>query len=151
MTTRRKTKSPDASVRDQLAQKFLAALETDFALHGAGVIAKMRESHPERYAELAGKLILSAEPPKNTTDVNNAQSYEDIGRSLLDSVGAAPDLVTEEMVRAAVALNDRFVTDLENIARSAVREKGYSGTDQASDFHSDERKGFRRYIREQGL
>src|SRR5262245_7729191 len=134
----RKRQKTDASVRDQLALKFLAALETDFALHGAGVIAKMRESHPERYAELAGKLILSAEP-KSTSDGSDLNTLDDIGRSLLQSVDAAPDLITDEMVRAAVALNNRFVDDLESIARPAVREKGYGGSDQASDLH--ERKG----------
>src|SRR5262245_43286220 len=138
--TRRKPEKNDVSARDQLALKFLAALETDFALHGAGVIAKMRESHPERYAELAGKLILSAEPPKNTADINNAQSSEDIARSLLDSVDADPDKITPDMIAATIKANDAFVNTLESIARPAARrEKGYGGSDQ--DFHSSERKG----------
>jgi hypothetical protein len=50
-------------------------------------------------------------------DVNNAQSMEDIGRSLLQSVGHnAPSMA---QIQKAIALNDAFVDGLERIAQGA--------------------------------
>jgi hypothetical protein len=47
-------------------------------------------------------------------DVNNAQSMEDVGRSLLQSVGHnAPSAA---QIQKAIALNDAFVDGLERIA-----------------------------------
>src|SRR6266550_3650676 len=78
----RKSKPGEPSLRDKLSQSFLETLEADFRIHGATVIEKMRASHPERYAELAGKLIMTAEPPLNRIDFNSANSMQDIGLSV---------------------------------------------------------------------
>jgi len=50
-------------------------------------------------------------------DVNNAQSMEDIGRSLLQSVGLSAPSPTQ--ISAAIQLNDAFVDGLERIAQGA--------------------------------
>ena len=47
-------------------------------------------------------------------DVNNAQSMEDIGRSLLESVGLSAPSTAQ--ISAAIKLNDAFVDGLERIA-----------------------------------
>jgi len=47
-------------------------------------------------------------------DVNNAQSMEDIGRSLLESVGLSAPSTAQ--ISAAIKLNDAFVDCLERIA-----------------------------------
>jgi hypothetical protein len=60
MKKRKKTGEP--SLREKLSQSFLEALTADFAINGPAVIEKMRATHPERYAELAAKMIMTAEP-----------------------------------------------------------------------------------------
>jgi len=59
----RKPKPNEPSLRDKLSQNFLRAFEADFASYSAEVIEQLRESHPDRYAEVAVKLIASAQPP----------------------------------------------------------------------------------------
>jgi hypothetical protein len=103
-------------LRTQLSQKFLAAIESDFAIHGAEIISKMRQSHPERYAELCQKLIQTTEPPSNTGDMSGAKSADDLGRMLLESIGADPEKITDSMIARAIRANDRFLEDLEKIA-----------------------------------
>src|SRR5262249_56013396 len=82
--------------------------------YGGETIEKLRESHPDRYAEVAVKLIASATPPAGLFD--KAQSFEDIGAGLLKSVGLNDP--TPEQVAAAITENDRFVTALQLIANS---------------------------------
>src|SRR5262245_45345899 len=110
----RKPKATEPSLRDKLSAKFLKDFEADFAEHGADVIQQLREKHPDRYAELAAKLIAQAEPPSGVFD--RAKSMEDIGRGLLQQVGVAEDNMTDEMIEAAIAANDKFVRELEKIA-----------------------------------
>jgi hypothetical protein len=110
---RKAQKSAEPSLRDKLSQKFLEALEADFAMYGAEVLTKMRETDPTRYAELAGKLIMSAEPPGPDVDFNKARSMHDMGRLLLKSVGL--DDPSDEEVTCAIAANDAFVQRLEEI------------------------------------
>ena len=50
-------------------------------------------------------------------DVNSAQSMDDIGRSLLQSVGLSAPLSAQ--ISKAIALNDAFVDGLERIAQGA--------------------------------
>ncbi len=58
---RKKTGEP--SLREKLSQSFLEALTADFAINGPAVIEKMRATHPERYAELAAKMIMTGTKP----------------------------------------------------------------------------------------
>jgi hypothetical protein len=45
-----------ATARSKLTAKFLEALQADFEQHGAGVIEKLREENPARYAEVVARL-----------------------------------------------------------------------------------------------
>src|SRR5262245_41608766 len=107
----RKPKSAEPSLRAKLSAAFLEAFERDFAANGVNVIEKLRERSPEKYAELAGKLIMSTEPPQDGFE--SAQSMQEIGVRLLKSVGLADeDLMTPAMIEEAIEANDRFITEL---------------------------------------
>jgi hypothetical protein len=109
----RKQKSGEPSLRERLSQSFLEALTADFAANGPAVIEKMRSTHPERYAELAAKLILSAEPPEKKEGFASDTSMEAVGRRLLKSVGLIePD---DAAIAAAIEANEAFIAKLESI------------------------------------
>jgi hypothetical protein len=76
---------------------------------------QMREKSPERYTELAAKLITAIETPAGQ-GLKDAQSLEEIAERLLLSVGAAAAAITPEMVEAAKEANALFVSTLERIA-----------------------------------
>jgi hypothetical protein len=110
---KRKPKSGEPSLRERLSQKFLEALQEDFELYGKTVLEKMRESHPERYAELAAKMIMTAEPQQNPTGIGGANSMHDVGARLLQSIGMVePD---DAAIAAAIEANDAFLAALEAI------------------------------------
>jgi hypothetical protein len=107
----RKTKTP--SVRDKLSEQFLKALEEDFRLHGAKVLAEMREAAPERYAELAGKVITSAADPPDPNDLAGAETMHELALRMVRQIGfEAPD---EASIHEAHAAVDSFVAALEVI------------------------------------
>src|SRR5262249_28355736 len=110
----RKPKPTEPSLRDRLSAKFMTDFEADYQEHGTNVIQQLREKHPDKYAALAADLSRQAEPPSGVFD--KAKSMEDIGRGLLQQVGVAEDNITDEMIEAAIAANDKFVRELEKIA-----------------------------------
>jgi len=105
----------EPSLRDKLSQAFLEALEADFRAYGKGVIETMRQKDPTRYAELAGKLILTAEQSPAGLDFKSAKSMQDIGKKLMQSVGMDERTITAEMVQAAIDANNEFIAQLEAI------------------------------------
>ena len=110
----RKVKSSQENPRTRLSGDFLRALADDFNQHGAEIISKMRETHPERYAELCGKLIQTVEPKEG--GFSKCNSMEDIGKRLLISVGCTePDAAA---VAAAIEANNTFLARLEAIAQA---------------------------------
>jgi hypothetical protein len=110
-----KKKSGEPSLRERLSQKFLEALQ-DFELYGKTVLEKMRQTHPERYAELAAKMIMAAEPPEKPDKLGN--SMHDVGMRLLQQVGLVEP--SEDDIQAAILANDRFISELEAIANAAA-------------------------------
>jgi hypothetical protein len=60
----RKTKAAEPSLRDLLSQNFLKAFERDFAEKDQRVAAikALGEKSPEKYAEIAARLIAATEP-----------------------------------------------------------------------------------------
>src|SRR5262245_23631344 len=109
----KKSKATEPSLRDKLSANFMKAFEADFAANGVDVIEKLRERSPEKYAELAAKLIAQSEPP-DPNDVNNAKTSEDLMRHALGKMGIANP--TEQQLEMAVAANSRFMSELEMIA-----------------------------------
>jgi hypothetical protein len=113
----RKPKTAEPSLRAKLSAAFLEALEADFREYGKQVIEKMRETHPERYAELAGKMIMATDQP-DPNSWQECNSMQEIGLKLLKSVGLTDeDAATPDMIQAAIDANDEFVAKLSQIAQ----------------------------------
>jgi hypothetical protein len=107
----RMTKNP--SLRGKLSEHFLSALQADFEINGAEVIAQLRLKSPEKYAEIAARLIAATEPSvKKEAEPN---STWDIGRDSLIQVGCNEFDITDDMIAAAVAAHDRLLNELETI------------------------------------
>jgi hypothetical protein len=107
----------EPSLRAKLSQAFLEALQLDFAEYGKGVIEDMRQKDPTRYAELAGRLIMTFEQPAEGS-WDDCKSMQDIGRKLLKSVGCDESAMSDGVVEQAIAANDAFIAKLE-----AIRDK----------------------------
>jgi hypothetical protein len=82
----------------------------------------MRESHPERYAELAAKMIMAAEPPERKDGFGSDTSMEAVGRRLLQSIGVIEP--TDSQIEQAIAANDEFIGQLEAIRDRAMQLDG---------------------------
>jgi hypothetical protein len=121
MTLRpRKPKPTEPSLRDKLSASFMKAFEADFQTYGAEVIEQLREKHPDRYVEVAARLIATLEPKSDSWD--DCQSWEDMGNKLLRSAGVEdPDRITPDMIARALEANNRFVDELAQIAQEAIQ------------------------------
>src|SRR5215475_13301712 len=107
----RKPKS-EPSLRDKLSANFMVAFEADFAANGVFVIEQLRLKAPDKYAALAADLIRQAEPPRGV--FSEAKTLDDIARGLLKQVGVNDP--SNQQIEAALALHNRFIGDLEQIA-----------------------------------
>jgi hypothetical protein len=114
----RKSKTAEPSLRDKLSENFLRTFQADFSINGADVIVRLREKYPERYAELAAKLIAATEPPAGNDIWSECKSTEDIGRQLLLQVGAEEHAITPEMIEQALEADERLIETLTAIAAS---------------------------------
>jgi len=88
----------------------------DFKLHGKRALEQVRLESPSKYLELASKLaalVATLKPPQSA--FHDANSMQDIGRKLLESVGTDNAAITEDMIQEAVAANDRLIAQLESI------------------------------------
>jgi hypothetical protein len=111
-----KAKAQQGTPRLRLSAAFLESLEKDFQAHRDEVIAALRKESPKAYAELLGRLVMTADPPEGG-GFKDCQSMEDIGRRLLKSVGLPePD---EAAIQAAIEANDAFVARLQAIAQAS--------------------------------
>jgi hypothetical protein len=124
----RKPKNTEPSLRDKLSAAYLEAFQADFAANGIAVIEALRNKSPEKYAEIAARLIAATEPPAEKSGIAAANSTEEIGRRLLQQVGL-PD-PTDEEVEQAIRANDVFIAQLEEIRDRAV-QFGESGNGYA--------------------
>jgi hypothetical protein len=116
----RKSKIAEPSVRDKLGGTFLRAFQSDFEANGVDVIVRLREKYPERYAELAAKLIADTEPPSEQDAFGQCKSTQDVGRQLLLQVGAEEDAIAPEMIEQALEAYDRLIETLTAIAASGA-------------------------------
>jgi hypothetical protein len=124
----RKPKSGEPSLREKLSKRFLEALEADFQAYGIAVLEKMRESSPERYCELAAKMIMSSEPQKELKGIAAATNSHEMGRIYLQQVGLLDP--SDAQVEQAVAAADAFIAQLEAIRDRA--QFGESGNGHAA-------------------
>lgn len=115
----RKPKTSEPSLRDKLSAAFLEAFQSDFEANGVAAIEQLRNKSPDKYTEIAARLIAATEPQSQPTGFASGDSMEDIGVRLLESVGAPRDTITEAMVQAAINANDAFLERLAQIAQDA--------------------------------
>ena len=112
----RKPQSQQGTPRLRLSAAFLESLEKDFQAHREEVIETLRRESPKAYAELLGRLVMTADPPSENS-FKDCNSMTDIGRRLLKSVGLAdPD---EAAIQAAIEANETFVARLQAIAQAS--------------------------------
>src|SRR5262252_4305282 len=79
-------------------------------------IKQLRQKSPEKYAEIAAKLIAAIEPRGEGFD--SCRSKEELGRALLESVGAnEPD---DDSIQQAIQLNDKFIDNLQHVHQCAL-------------------------------
>jgi hypothetical protein len=104
------------SLRDQLAADYLKNFAADFALNGVAAIEEMRQKSPEKYIEVAARLISATEPP-NPDSLSEADSMEDIARWLLRRVGCHEP--SDSQLQEAIEANDKFIARLEEIKANA--------------------------------
>ena len=108
--------SPQGTPRLRLSASFLESLAKDFEKHRDEVIEALRKESPRAYAELLGRLVMTADPPEGG-GFKDCQSMADIGRRLLKSVGLPePD---EAAIQAAIEENNTFVARLQAIAQAS--------------------------------
>ena len=68
-------------------------------------------------AEVRGIVVKNGNPNPNNIDFNTANSMQEIGRKLLQSIGfREPDDVS---IKEAIELNNRFIAELERIRDAA--------------------------------
>jgi hypothetical protein len=115
----RKQKSAEPSLRDKLSENVLRAIEADFAENGVAAVELLRQKSPEKYCEIATRLIAATEP-KSDNGFGSANSMQELGTRLLASVGLNPDAATPEMAELAVAAQEDFVAVLTRIAQEAM-------------------------------
>jgi hypothetical protein len=127
MVMMRKPKSSEPSLRDKLSADFLIAFQSDFAENGAAVISRLREKSPEKYAEIASRLIAAAEPPTSLEDYSRCKTVEDVGKQLLLQMGADESRISDWMIQAAVEANGQLVDRLATIIADAG---SYTGSKQ---------------------
>jgi hypothetical protein len=116
MKAARKPKPAEPSLRDQLSENFLREFQSDFAANGADVIQRLRLKSPEKYVEIAARLIAATEPSAAKGPTFN--STLDIGRYLLMEAGANEDDINDDMILQACEAQEKLIETLEVIIAS---------------------------------
>jgi len=83
----------------------------DVADNAVEVIKQLREKSPEKYSEIAAKLLAAIQQQPDPDSFDSAKSMRELGLRLLKSIGL--DDPTE--VEAAVAANNDFIAQLDAI------------------------------------
>ena len=100
-------------------RKFLAAFEADVADNAVEVIKQLREKSPEKYSEIAAKLLALIQEQPDPDGFASADSMQELGVKLLKAVGLSEVEMTEDMVAQAIEANNAFRAQLEAIRDAA--------------------------------
>jgi len=114
----KKQKPSEPSLRDKLSENFMRAFEADFAENGVEAIKSLREKSPEKYSEIAARLIAAIESKPD--GFSQCNTMEEIGLRLLKSIGMEEEDITPEMITEAIAANNHFVARLEEIRNDGM-------------------------------
>src|SRR5262249_35300360 len=105
--------SSEPSLRDKLSASFVDSVMTDWEKNRDTAISELRQTDIVKYCELVSKLI--SPPSAPASPYASAQSVRDVGRLLMQQVGADPEMVTDEMADEAVAANLKLIETLQTI------------------------------------
>ena len=100
-------------------RKFLAAFEADVADNAVEVIKQLREKSPEKYAEIAAKLLALIQQQSDPDGFASADSLQELGLRLLRSVGCNEFEIDDGMIADALDANDAFIERLKAIKANA--------------------------------
>jgi hypothetical protein len=122
MATKGKTAKVEPTLLDELS-RLLRNFVADFKTNSAASLEELRARDPGKYLELSVKLIafiatLKTEP----NEFERAKSMQDIGRSLLKSVGCPEDFMSDAVVEETIQANDKFIATLQAIRAKAEGE-----------------------------
>lgn len=82
---------PEGS-KNRVTEDFLRALADDFAQHGPGAIAEMREKDPGGYVRVVAALV----PTESKHEIKGSAAFERIWRAIGEGVvGSLPELTGE--------------------------------------------------------
>jgi hypothetical protein len=121
----KKQNPTEPSLRDKLSEAFMKAFASDFAENGVEAIRALRAKSPEKYSEIAARLIATIESKPD--GFSQCNTMEEIGRKLLQSVGGDDATLTDDMIAQAVAANDAFIAKLEAIRDNALMSAAVEG------------------------
>ena len=113
----KKQRGNEPSLRDKLSQNFLRAFESDFEANGIEVIRQLRLKSPEKYADIASRLIAASEPKAES--FKDCKDLREIGVRLLQKAGVSDFDITEDLITQAVEANDAFIARLQEIVDQA--------------------------------
>ena len=110
-----KPKKLQPTLRQQLSEP-LRDFVNDFKAHGKSALEAVRERSPEKYLELATKLLpLVAALDLGADDFADCRTARDLGIALLKSVKVDEYEITEDMIAEALKYNDIFIDRLQAI------------------------------------
>jgi hypothetical protein len=112
MNTRKEKTEPN--FRDRLSADFIKGIEGKWREHGEEILEAMRKDNPTKFAEMVARLV--PPDPVPVSPFANAQSLEDVGRKLLESVGLSEDLITDDLIEQALKAHQTLIDRLEEIA-----------------------------------
>src|SRR5262245_66563379 len=115
-----KKKKQEESLLEQLSGP-LKDFVIDFKTHGKTVLEQVRQHNPTQYLLMASKLaaLVASLRPEEPDGYSKANSMQDIGRKLLQSVGADESMLTDDQIAQAIEANNAFVAQLEAIRDAA--------------------------------
>ncbi len=86
--------------------------------YGVGVIEKLRANSPEKYAELAAKLVMQEQNTPDPSDNSTPKTSAQIAEKLLADVGL--NVPSDADCDEALALYDQLISGLEAIRDRAL-------------------------------
>jgi hypothetical protein len=114
-----KTKPIEPTLRAKLSQAFLEAFQSDFEVNGIAAIEQLRQKSPEKYSEIAARLIATTEPKQDGW--NECQSMQEMALKLLKSVGLDEYEATQDQIEQAIEANNEFLAQLQ-----AIRDRAHN-------------------------
>ena len=116
-----KPKKLQPTLRQQLSEP-LRDFVADFKAHGKSALETVRERSPEKYLELATKLLpLVAALNPGADDFADCATPNDVGMKLLKTVGMNEFDMTEPMIADALKARDDLIDALEAIRDRAIQ------------------------------